>query len=296
MKRMLREPLLHFLLLGGALFALHATLNGVRPPSVSSARIEITKGDADQLRQAWQMQWKRPPTTGELDGLIAGEIRERILSREAMKLGLDQDDPIVRRRLAQKLEFLLQDVATILQPTEDELARYFAKSRSAYNVPAQLTFFHIYFSSTNRSNAEQDAKDVLQRLRAGNAEGAAMTFADPFLLDVEFHDKPLPEIEQTFGREFSATVASLTIGDWQGPVRSTYGWHLVKVAARKDAREPTLAEVREKVQKDLAEDQRRRTNDEVFERLKSGYVIVVHGRETLSPAGLQPVASKADAR
>ena len=87
MKRMLREPLLHFLLIGGALFALHATLNRVRPPSVSSARIEITKGDADQLRQAWQMQWKRPPTTDELDGLMAGEIRERILSREAMKLG-----------------------------------------------------------------------------------------------------------------------------------------------------------------------------------------------------------------
>ena len=202
----------------------------------------------------------------------------------------------MRRRLAQKLEFLLQDVATILQPTEDELARYFAKSRSAHNVPAQLTFSHIYFSSANRSNAEQDAKDVLQRLRGGDAEDAAMAFADPFLLDVEFHDKPLPEIEQTFGREFSAAVASLTTGDWQGPVRSTYGWHLVKVAARKDAREPTLAEVREKVQRDLAEDQRRRTNDEVFERLKSGYVIVVHGRETLSPAGLQPVASKADAR
>lgn len=294
MKWLVREPLFHFLLIGGALFAAHAAL--IQPASTSSSRIEITRGDTEQLRQAWQMQWKRPPTMSELDGLITGEVRERVLAREAMKLGLDQDDPIVRRRLAQKLEFLLEDVASIRQPTEDELVRYFAKNRSAYHVPAQLTFSHIYFSSTHRSNAEEDAKDVLQRLRAGNAEDAAMAFADPFLLDFEFHDKPLPEIEQTFGREFSAALASLTTGDWQGPVRSTYGWHLVKVAMRIDAREPTLAEVREKVQRDLAEDQRRKTNDEVFERLKSSYVIVVHGRETLSPTGFQPVASKADAR
>lgn len=296
MKWLLREPLVHFLLLGGALFAVHATLNRVRPDSSSSPRIAITKGDTEQLRQAWQMQWKRPPTTEELDGLIAGEIRERILAREAMKLGLDQDDTIVRRRLAQKLEFMLQDVATIRQPAEDELSRYFDKNRTAYIVPAHLTFSHIYFSSASRSNAKQDAKDALQRLRAGKTEDVATPFGDPFLLDVEFQDKPLPEIEQLFGREFSAAVTSVITGEWQGPVRSTYGWHLVKVETRKDARLPTFAEVREKVQKDLAEDQRRRTYDEVFERLKSGYVIVVQGREALSPAGLQPFASKADAR
>ena len=246
---------------GSAIRAYAASLNRVRPPSVSSARIEISKGDTDQLRQAWQMQWKRPPTTDELDGLIAGEIRERILSREATKLGLDQDDPIVRRRLAQKLEFLLQDVATLREPTEDELATYFAKNRTNYTVPARLTFSHIYFSATKHANAEQDAKSALHRLRQDNAEGAATAFGDPFLLDVEIWDKPLPEIEQTFGREFSAAIAALAIGEWQGPVRSTYGWHLVKVATRKEARVPMLVEVRENVQKDFAEEQRRKTND-----------------------------------
>jgi peptidyl-prolyl cis-trans isomerase C len=296
MKRMLREPLLHFLLIGGALFALHATLNRVRPPSVSSARIEITKGDADQLRQAWQMQWKRPPTTDELDGLIAGEIRERILSKEAMKLGLDQDDPIVRRRLAQKLEFLLQDVGTLREPTEDELATYFVNHRTDYTVPARVTFSHIFFSAAKRASAQQDARSILKGLREGNGEGAATAHGDPFLLDVEIQDRPLPEIEQTFGREFSAAIASLATGEWQGPVRSTYGWHVVKVATRKEARVPMLAEVREKVQKDFAEEQRRKTNDEVFERLKSRYVIVVQDRELPPPVGFQPVASKDDAR
>jgi peptidyl-prolyl cis-trans isomerase C len=296
MKRLLREPLLHFLLIGGALFAVHAALNRVRPAPVSSARIEITKGDADQLRQAWLMQWKRPPTTDELDGLIAGEIRERILSREAMRLGLDQDDPIVRRRLAQKLEFLLQDVATLREPAEDELATYFVNHRTNYTVPARLTVSHIYFSATRHASAEQHAKSVLKRLREGNVEGAATAFGDPFLLDVELQDKPLPEIEQTFGHEFSTAVAALATGEWQGPVRSTYGWHLVKVTMRKEARVPTLAEAREKVQKDLAEEQRRAANDEVFERLKSRYVIVVQGRQLLPPVGLQPVASQVDAR
>jgi hypothetical protein len=242
------------------------------------------------------MQWKRPPTADELDGLIAGEIRERVLSREAMQLGLDQDDPIVRRRLAQKLEFLLHDVATLREPTEDELATYFAKNRTNYIVHARLTLSHIYFSATERTSAEEDAKSVLQRLREGYAEGSVTALGDPFLLDVELQDKPLPEIEQTFGREFSAAVAALEIGEWQGPVRSTYGWHLVKVSARKEARVPTLAEVREKVQKDLAEGHRRKANDEAFELLKSRYVIVVQGRELLSPAGLQPVVSKDDAR
>jgi peptidyl-prolyl cis-trans isomerase C len=296
MKRLLREPLLHFLLIGGVLFAVYGTLNRVRPASAPSTQIEITKGDIEQLRQAWQMQWKRPPTTDELDGLVAGEVRERVLAREAMKLGLDQDDTIVRRRLAQKLEFMLQDVATLPEPTEDELAAYFAKNRTAYAVAARLSFSHIYFSATNRTDAEQDAKGALQQLRIGNAEGAATANGDPFLLDVEFQDKPLPEIEQTFGREFSAAVASLATGEWQGPVRSTYGWHLVKVTARKEARTPMLAEVRESVKRDLADAQRRRTNDEVFERLKSQYVIVVQGRELLSPVLFRPGASQDDAR
>jgi len=295
MKRLLREPLLHFLLIGGALFAVHAALNRARPAPTSSARIEITEGDTDQLRRAWQTQWKRPPTTDELDGLIAGEIRERILSREAMRLGLDQDDPIVRRRLAQKLEFLLQDVATLREPTEDELATYFASHRTNYTVPAHLTVSHIYFSATKHASAEHDAKSVLKRLREGNVTGAATALGDPFLLDVELQDKPLPEIEQTFGREFSTAVAAVAAGEWQGPVRSTYGWHLVKVTTREEARVPMLAEVREKVKKDFAEEQRRKTNDEVIARLTSRYVIVVQGRELPSPAGLQPIASKQDA-
>ena len=295
MKRLLREPLLHFLLIGGALFAVHAALNRARPVPTSSARIEITEGDTNQLRRAWQMQWKRPPTADELDGLIDGEIRERILSREAMRLGLDQDDPIVRRRLAQKLEFLLQDVATLREPTEDQLASFFLKNRTNYTVPARLTFSHIYFSAAKHISAEQDAKNVLNRLHEGNAEGAATASGDPFLLDVELQDKPLPEIEQTFGRELSTAVAAAATGEWQGPVRSTYGWHLVKVTTREEARVPLLAEVREKVQKDFAEAHRRKTNDEVFERLKSRYVIILHGRELLSPVGLQPIASKHDA-
>jgi peptidyl-prolyl cis-trans isomerase C len=296
MKRLLREPLLHFLLIGGTLFAVHAAINRVRPASVSSARIEITEGDTDQLRRAWQMQWKRPPTTDELDGLIAGEVRERILSREAMALGLDQDDTIVRRRLAQKLEFLLHDVATLREPTEDELATYFAKNRTNYIVPARLTVSHIYFSATDRTGAEEDAKSVLHRLREGYAEGSAAALGDPSLLNVELQDKPLPEIEQTFGREFSAAVDALATGEWQGPVRSTYGWHLVRVTTRKDASVPTLPEVREKVRKDLAEGLRRKANEEVFELLKSRYVIVVHGRELLLPVGLKPVVSRKDAR
>jgi peptidyl-prolyl cis-trans isomerase C len=296
MKWLLREPLVHFVVIGGAFFGAYAVLNGTSQKPSVSPRIEITKGDTEQLREAWLMQWKRPPTPGELDGLIAGEIRERILAREAMKLGLDQDDTIVRRRLAQKLEFMLQDVAAIRQPTEDELSRYFAKNRATYTIPAHLTFSHIYFSSTSRSNAEGDAKDVLQRLRAGKTGDVPTAFGDPFLLDADFQDQPLPEIERMFGGPFSTTVALLSTGDWQGPVRSSYGWHLVKVATRKDAHLPTLAEVRGKVQKDLAEDQRRSANDEVFERLKSGYVIVIQGHEALAPLGVQPVASKAVAQ
>jgi parvulin-like peptidyl-prolyl isomerase len=291
MRRVLREPLLHFLMIGGALFIAYAIFHKTQIPSPPTTRIEITKGDADQIRQAWQMQWKRLPTKEELDGLIAGEIRERILSQEAMKLGLDQDDPIVRRRLAQKLEFLLQDVATLHEPTEDDLAGYFAKNRSTYTIPARLTFSHIYFSTTKHPDAEKDAKGALLRLQQDNVEAVTAAFGDPFLLDVQVQDKSLPEIEQMFGREFSLAVAALPSGDWQGPVRSTYGWHLVKVATRSEPRVPTLVEVRERVQKDLAEEQRRKTNDEAFERLKARYVIVVQDREPPSPVSLEPVAS-----
>ncbi len=293
MKWVLREPLLHFLLIGGALFAAYAALHGTTTPA--STRIEITKGDADQLRQSWQTQWRRPPTNAELEGLIAGEIRERVLSQEAVKLGLDRDDVIVRRRLAQKLEFLLQDVASLREPTEDELVAYFNENRSAYTEPARLTLTQIYFSAT-KPEAEQSARSGLHRLQVEGTEAAAANLGDPSLLDAELRDVPLPEIERTFGSEFSAAAGALAVGQWQGPLRSAYGLHAVKLTARTEARVPTIAEVREKVRKDWSEERRRKANDEVIERLKSRYVIVFPEPDQPSTAKLRPIASKDDAR
>jgi peptidyl-prolyl cis-trans isomerase C len=295
MKWALREPLLHFLLIGGALFAAYAAFHRATAPALAGLRIEITDGDVGQLRHTWQVQWKRPPTKVELEGLIVGEIRERVLSQEAVKLGLDRDDVIVRRRLAQKLEFLLQDVAALREPTEDELVSYFTNNRIAYTVPARLTLTQIYFSAA-KPDAEQNARSVLHLLQRGGTEVTAADVGDPFLLDAELKDMLLPEIERTFGREFSTAAATLAVGDWQGPVRSTYGWHVVKVTARADAGVPTLAEVREKVKQDWSEKQRRRANDEVFERIASHYVVVVQGQNQFSTPKFQPVASRDDAR
>jgi hypothetical protein len=234
MKQWLAEPLLHFLVLGAVLFGLYAlTSTSERAPTTT--RITITAGAIEQLRATWSRQWQRPPTAEEFQGLLTAHIREEMLYREALALGLERDDTIIHLGLAQKLEFLMDDLAAARPPTDGELAIFFAQQRERYRVAARLSFSHLYFSTDRRGPAAaREAREALARLRADATPGTAAAAGDPSLLADAFRDTTVDEIGQP-STEFAEAVVQAEPGAWQGPIASSYGWHLVYVQAGRRA-------------------------------------------------------------
>lgn len=273
--RLIREPLLHFLLVGLSLFGLFAALN--KDSALPTNRIEISRADIEQLHLLFQRQWQRLPTPQELRALIDGRIREEVLYREALALGLDRDDTIVRRRMAQKVEFLVADTAVPAQPEEAALAAYFDSNRERYREPARLSFTHVYFSPDQRgARATSDAQIVLKSLQASKTNpGSAAGRGDRFMLAYDYVDKGTDELARDFGQVFADALERLPVGRWSGPVTSGYGTHLVYVSAREDVRIPLLSQVRERVVADWLADQRKVANDKVFQRLRSRYEISI---------------------
>ncbi len=275
LSRIIREPLLHFVLIGLLLFGVFAVVN--RDSAGPANRIAITRADIEQLQSLFQRQWQRPPTPQELQALVDGRIREEVLYREALALGLDRDDTIVRRRMAQKVEFLVSDTTVPSQPDAAVLAAYFEKNQERYREPARLSFTHVYFSSDRRGGrAASDAEAALKRLKqTKRAPRQASALGDRFMLGYDYAERGTDEIARDFGQAFVDAVAKLPIGQWSGPVASGYGIHLVYVSARTDSRVPPLSQVRERVAADWVIDQRREANDRVYQRLRSRYEITI---------------------
>ena len=273
MKKLLKEPLLHFFALGVAIFTLNASREKARPMETSSARIEVTAAVIERLRGGFQRQFAHEPDAEELRGLVTAHIREEVFCREALALGLDRDDAIVRRRLAQKMEFLTDDLVSAAEPEDAAVGEFFEKNAARYAKPAQVTFRHVYFSKEKRgAGAAAAATEALAALGKGAGDEA---FGDPFLLGFEFADRDAQEIAALFGGEFAAQVAALRQGEWTGPVASSYGLHLVRVEARRMAQAGSFEEVRAAVLRDFNDERRRAANLEIFEKLRQRYQIAV---------------------
>lgn len=273
--RLAREPFTHFVVLGALLFGVYAAIGG--PRASAPDRIHITAADVAHLRSVFEQRSRRPPTEAELDGLIEDRIREEVLYREALALGLDKDDTIVRRRLAQKVEFLVTDVGALAEPDDAALTDYYARHPDRYRYLGRLSFEHIYFSPHRRgARAASDATELLGRLRTGRLSVARSAGqGDTSLLEPDYAERATDEIARQFGSSFADTLARLPVGVWQGPVASAYGLHLVRVSARTDSHQPELGAVREQVKRDYLDEQRRRASDRVLERLRSRYEITV---------------------
>lgn len=272
--KLLREPLLYFLLAGAALFLITDALGGD-----TAERIVVSDAERARLAAQWQAQMGRPPTDTELDGLIQQWLREEIYYREAKAMGLDEDDVIIRRRLAQKLTFLTEDLATAEAPDEAALRRYYQDNAQRYEEPERWSFAHRYFSGERREQAEADARAALQALTAGGesagGESAGGESAgDPFMLQRSYVARSQREIGELFGREFAAAVTDLPVGGWHGPIRSAYGWHLVQVEDREPARQRPFEEVVDQVATDYRQQQRREANEAYFESLLDRYEVV----------------------
>ena len=279
-KRLLREPLLHFLLVGAILFAGDAAMREDDPDS--DRVIRITESEISRLQAQWTKQYRRPPAPAELQGLVDSRVREELLYREALAMGLDRDDSIVRRRLAQKLEFLIEDLAVTHKPADAELRAFFEARRERYRLPARISFVQAFFSPDRRGlAAERDAGLVLASLRS---ETPPAGLGDRFLTGEAYHEQSPQDIEAIFGRAFAQTLLEMETGVWAGPVASGHGWHLVRIESRSESRLPWLPEVADQVQRDWAYEKRREMNEAVLEQLAARYELAIEGGALSRPA------------
>lgn len=273
MNSLLKEPLFHFLALGVAIFTLNAWREKVRPTEPSVSRIEITAAVIERLRAGYERQFGQTPGAEDLRGLVTAHLREEVLCREALALGLDRDDTIVRRRLAQKMEFLTDDLASAAEPEDAAVRAFFEKNAARYVKPARVTFRHIYFSKEKRgAKGEATAREALSSLEKGASDE---TMGDPFLHGFEFAAREAQEITALFGGEFAAQVATLREGEWSGPITSAYGLHLVRVEMRGVSQPASFDTVRDTVVRDFNDERRRTANLEIFEKLRERYQVRV---------------------
>ncbi len=212
--RVLREPLLHFVFLGVILFAANGVLETRKAEETSapSPSIRITSADVDWLRQMWTRQWGPPLTDEQLTGLVADHLKEEILAREARAQQLDVGDTVVRRRLAQKMSFLLEDTIRASEPSEAELGALYDARPDLAAIPARVSFEHAFY-------ARQKGSDVAVRVAfaALTDHPDAPTPGDRFLLGDAFSDQDEQALSNMFGATFTHAVFTAERGRWSGP-------------------------------------------------------------------------------
>ncbi|MBP1844162.1 hypothetical protein J2046_002420 [Rhizobium petrolearium] len=282
-KRLLKEPLVHFFLIALAIFAMHGVVGDKSVPAPDV--IVVTASKIEQMGSVFTKTWQRPPTGRELKGLIDDHVREEILVREALALGLDKDDTVIRRRLRQKMEFLVIDEADAPVPTDAELNVYLNAHPGAFETDPMLAFQQVFLNPERQGDAiARNAASTLEAL-------ATVPSTDPASLGDVTQLPPVVEltgktaIAQMFGGEFAEALDKASVGQWIGPVASGFGLHLVRVTERKPGRLPALGDVRAAVMREWANDRRVALEDRRFAELLKRYDVTI---ENLAVAGIVP--------
>jgi PPIC-type PPIASE domain len=270
---LLREPLLHFLVLGAALFGLFSLVD--RKDAEAPAKIIVSGARVATLADGFARTWRRPPTEQELQGLVEDFIRDEIFYREGRAAGLDRDDVVIRRRVRQKMEFLVEDMAAA-EPSDEQLAAHLASNPEQFRTEDRLTFHHVFLSATRRGSAlDGDARQIADTLVRTSAPEDTATLGDPFLLGEEFRAMSQSDVARTFGDGFAKRLSAIEPGRWQGPIPSSFGVHFVFVDERAKGSLPPLESVREAVQREWLNARRIEAEQKLYRTLRDRYQIVV---------------------
>jgi hypothetical protein len=276
-RRLLKEPLLHFLLVGAGIFIAYNLSS--EPGSSAPRHIVVTEGRVEHLATGFARTWQRPPTDSELAGLIDAWVRDEIATREATALGLDQDDTVIRRRLRQKLEFVSEDIAAQAEPTDADLDAYLCAHPEAFRVERRFTFRQVYLDPAKHGdNLGHASEKMLAQLQRAGGDLDSSALGDSLLLEHMFKSVPAGEIAKQFGEEFATKLGELSLGRWQGPIESGYGVHLVLVSERTEGRLPALADVREAVRREWDNARRVEANEKFYEELSNRYTVTIEGK------------------
>jgi len=282
--RAFREPLVHFLVLALLVFAAHYFLASSAGEGKSD-RIVITSGKTEQIAARFAQVWQRPPSLQELKGLIDDQVKEEIYVREALALGLDKDDTVIRRRLRQKMELLNDAGADALSPTDAELEAYLKSHPEMFAVNPAMSFQQVFLNPQRQGTGiGQTIATILGTLTA-NPETDASTLGDASLLPAEMPLTSLKSIGHMFGSEFADAVGKAEVGAWTGPVASGFGLHVVRVSERQEGRSPALGEVLNAVMREWTNDKRKELENDHLAALLKRYEVTV---ESVPAAGAKP--------
>ena len=265
LKRLVTEPLLHFLLIGAVLFY----IGGQRTPEAARNEIVISEGDIDQLLVAWRAQGLPPPSATAIRGMVEGKVREEVLYREAIAMGLDKEDTIVKRRLAQKMDFLAEDLSSLEEPTTEELRKWFETHRDQFVLPPRVSFRHVYYSFDAHGKEAHDIAAGEVSADAGPGNG------DRFMFQNSYAARTEADLYGIFGPAFAHEVFTLKPGQWAGPVESAYGWHAVFVEQLTPPVTPGFEEAEADVRAAYVEARRAEFREEAYRVMREKYNVVL---------------------
>jgi peptidyl-prolyl cis-trans isomerase C len=275
LKKALREPLVLFLLIGVALFGIYAWMERGRV-SNGNYQIALSLDDLKQLDISFVSQWHRQPTADEFRGLVESFIRQEVLYREGLAMGLDKDDTIVKRRMAQKMEFLSEDVASAHEPSTGELKAWYADNARKFALADRATFRHLFFGFDQRGqNAEHDARSALSHLSDQPEESAlGVKLADRFMFQDYYGDRAPDQLAKEFGPTFALGLYKFKPGMWQGPIESGYGWHLIWIESLIPGRVPAFEEVEPDVKTAWLSDQKAMEWQKSYAKMRAKYEVI----------------------
>jgi hypothetical protein len=272
MKSFIREPLVHFLLMGAALFLIFELSDN--PAGEQSSRIVISDGQIEFLKANYARARQRTPSEEELQGLIESYVREEILYREALALGLDKNDSVIRNRLRQKMQLMSDDLAGIAVPTDDQLQHFLEMNSDKFRSEALIAFRHVFFDIAKRGiSADDEAAAMLSLLLDEKKKSDPDTLGDRLMQPTSFNLTPVSEIAKLFGKPFSQELSNISPGKWTGPIQSGYGLHLILVTDYVDDSLPQLDEIRGTVEWEWSAANKKELKKNIFNELRKKYTI-----------------------
>ena len=286
--RWLREPLLQFLVVGVLLFALWKVVSPHAADAGAANRIVLTDDELKQLATTWMLAGRPPPSAQQMQSLIDDRVHEEVLYREALALGLDKDDTIVKRQLARKMEFLAEDVSKLEVSQPGELKAWFEKNKEQFALPPRISFRHVYFSPDRRgAMVRADAERGLSQLAGKPIDASAVaTAGDPFMFQQYYGDRSFDEIARQFGPQFARALLDVTPGTWAGPIPSGYGWHVVFAESLTPQRIPDFEDIEPDVKAAWLENRRKEVRVRLYDAMRARYVVVLptSGKPVTPPA------------
>jgi len=277
LNKILPDPIFHFIIIGGLLFALDGFFLSTTNPKYL---INIDQYRIDWIKNTSFKENGNIPNRQVLSGLIHNDIKQEVFFREALSLNLEKDDVIVRRRLIEKFKFMLEGMTNMSPPTEMQLSEFYRQNPDLFIQPERYSFTHYYFSTEEREHAKEDAEYSLKNYLSINSnlkptDSINKKIGDPFIMRYHYNNLNKTQISTNFGDEFTKNLTSQTVGNWTGPIESIYGWHLIKISDRRESNLPNFGNIKEKIEIEFQKHQRIITNKRMYEALLAKYKISI---------------------